>query len=107
MSRPFVVVQLSDTHIGADWAPADPVAGLSAVVASIRGMRPPPDAVLLTGDLADHAADHEFALVVSLLEGVEAPRYALPGNHDGPEVISLLEHRLVEVTETVIAVNYQ
>jgi 3',5'-cyclic-AMP phosphodiesterase len=85
MSPPFLVVQLSDTHIGADWAPADPVAGLAAVVASVREMRPAPDAVLLTGDLADHGADHEFAQVVSLLEGIDAPRYALPGNHDGPD----------------------
>jgi 3',5'-cyclic AMP phosphodiesterase CpdA len=87
MSRPFVVVQVSDMHIGADWAPADPVAGLSAVVASVREMRPAPDALLLTGDLADHAADHEYALLVSLLEAVDAPRYALPGNHDGRDAL--------------------
>ncbi len=82
MSRPFVVVQLSDPHIGADWAPADPVAGFAAVVASVRGLRPSPDALLLTGDLADNASDPEYAEVSSRLEIVQAPCYALPGNHD-------------------------
>jgi hypothetical protein len=28
MTRPFLLVQLSDSHIGADWGDGDPVAGL-------------------------------------------------------------------------------
>ncbi|HKO26817.1 MAG TPA: metallophosphoesterase, partial [Solirubrobacteraceae bacterium] len=81
-SRPTVVVQLSDPHIGATWAAGDPVAGLATAVASIRRLRPAPDALLLTGDLADNLADSEYALVLASLEGIDAPRYALPGNHD-------------------------
>jgi Icc protein len=81
-SKPTVVVQLSDPHIGATWADGDPLAGLATAVASIRRLRPAPDALLLTGDLADNLADSEYAEVVASIEGIDAPRYALPGNHD-------------------------
>ena len=87
MSRPFVLVQLSDPHIGADWAPGDPVAGLAAAIASVRRLRPPPDAVLVSGDLADRAWDAEYAQVVSLLEPLDAPHYVLCGNHDDRDAL--------------------
>ena len=41
-----------------------------------------PDAVLVSGDLADHAADAEYELVRELLAPLRAPLYVLPGNHD-------------------------
>lgn len=81
-SRSTVVVQLSDPHIGATWAEGDPIGGLAIAVASIRRLRPAPDALVLTGDLADNLADSEYADVLASLEGIDAPCYALPGNHD-------------------------
>lgn len=81
-SRPFVVVQLSDFHIGADWADADPLAGLAAAVDTVNGLNPGPDVVLVTGDLADHAAEHEYEQVRAQLESLDAPVHVLPGNHD-------------------------
>jgi 3',5'-cyclic AMP phosphodiesterase CpdA len=39
MTQPFLLAQLSDPHIGADWAEADSVAGLAAAVASVRNIR--------------------------------------------------------------------
>jgi 3',5'-cyclic-AMP phosphodiesterase len=81
-SPPTVVVQLSDPHIGATWAKGDPVAGLNAAVDSIRRSCPAPDALVITGDLADNLADSEYAQVIASLEGIDAPCYALPGNHD-------------------------
>jgi 3',5'-cyclic-AMP phosphodiesterase len=77
-----VLVQLSDPHIGADWAGGDPLAGLAAAVEAVRAMRPRPDAVLVSGDLADHGSDAEYAQVRELLARIDAPAYALPGNHD-------------------------
>src|SRR5579859_655811 len=79
---PFLLAQLSDPHIGAAWAGGDPVAGLAAAVESIRSMRQQPDAVLLSGDLADSAADAEYEKVRALLQPLRAPLYVLPGNHD-------------------------
>jgi len=82
MTKPFLLVQLSDPHIGATWADADSVAGLRAAVESVRRLPDAPDAVLMSGDLADNAADGEYELVRQLLEQLGVPVYVLPGNHD-------------------------
>lgn len=82
MSPPFLLAQLSDPHIGADWADGDPVAALAAAVACVRALPLQPDAVLVSGDLADTAADGEYELVLELLAPLQAPVYVLPGNHD-------------------------
>jgi 3',5'-cyclic-AMP phosphodiesterase len=82
MSGPFLLVQLSDPHIGAEWAGGDPAAGLAAAVESVRSMRSQPDAVLVSGDLSDNATDAEYEQVRELLAPLRAPLYVLPGNHD-------------------------
>lgn len=80
-------MQLSDPHIGADWAGGDPTAGLAAAVKSVRAIRTQPDAVLVTGDLADGATEAEYELVRELLAPLRAPTYVLPGNHDDRRAI--------------------
>jgi 3',5'-cyclic-AMP phosphodiesterase len=82
MSGPFLLAQLSDPHIGAKWADGDPVAGFAAAVETIRAMPMQPDAVLVSGDLADNATDAEYEQVRELLAPLRAPLYVLPGNHD-------------------------
>ncbi len=82
MTKPFLLVQLSDPHIGATWAGGDPAAGLKAAVESVRRLPDVPDAVLMSGNLADHAADAEYEFVRESLEQLGAPVYVLPGNHD-------------------------
>src|SRR5947199_1638425 len=87
MARPFLLVQLSDPHIGATWADGDPVAGLRAAVESVRRLPDAPDAVLMSGDLANNAADAEYELVHELLGQLGAPAYVLPGNHDDRDTL--------------------
>ncbi len=82
MAKPFILVQLSDPHIGATWAQSDPADAWSAAIASVSSLPDPPDAVLVTGDLAEHAADSEYAFAKSALARLDAPAYVLPGNHD-------------------------
>jgi len=82
MSDVFILVQLSDPHLGAVWADSDPVAGLSATVEAVRGMQPRADAVLVSGDLADNATEAEYEQVHELLDRLDTPLYVLPGNHD-------------------------
>ena len=82
LSRPFLLAQLSDPHIGATWFDDQSVPRLAAAVESIRAIRPRPDAVLVSGDIADHATDEEYEQVRALLAPLEAPVYVLPGNHD-------------------------
>ncbi|HEX2084614.1 MAG TPA: metallophosphoesterase, partial [Solirubrobacteraceae bacterium] len=78
----FLLAQLTDPHIGADWGAGDPVARLAAAVEAVRSARVQPDAVLVSGDLTDHAADAEYEQARSLLASLDVPSYVLPGNHD-------------------------
>lgn len=82
MGRPFLLAQLSDPHIGAEWAGGDPSAGLAAVVEAVRALPQRPDAVLVSGDLADHAAAPEYEHAREVLASIGVPAYVLPGNHD-------------------------
>ena len=87
MRQPFVLAQLSDPHIGAHWGGRDSAAGFAAVVEAIAAMRPRPDALLVSGDIADNAADDEYALARELLAPLSAPTYVLPGNDDSRETL--------------------
>jgi 3',5'-cyclic AMP phosphodiesterase CpdA len=80
--RPFLLAQLSDPHIGAEWFDDQSVGRLATAVESVRAVRPQPDAVLLSGDLADHATDEEYERLRELVAPLGAPLYVLPGNHD-------------------------
>jgi 3',5'-cyclic-AMP phosphodiesterase len=80
--RPFLLAQLSDPHIGAAWGGPDSVGRLASAVGSVRSLPERPDAVLVTGDIADNAAADEYATARELLDQIGAPVYALPGNHD-------------------------
>jgi 3',5'-cyclic-AMP phosphodiesterase len=82
VQTPFLVAQLSDPHLGADWGGGDSVAMLAAAVESVRALEPAPDAVLLTGDIADHAADGEYEQVRELFAKIAAPLHVVAGNHD-------------------------
>jgi len=81
-TAPFVVLQITDTHIGGDWGGEDPVAGLAAVIDEVLRLPDRPDAVLLTGDLTEHGAAAEYATVRELTSAIAAPLHVLPGNHD-------------------------
>jgi 3',5'-cyclic-AMP phosphodiesterase len=87
MSKPFLLIQLSDPHIGADWGHGDPVAGLRDAVETVRRLPDRPDAVLISGDLAEHAADGEYETVRDLVARLDAPVHVLPGNHDDRDTL--------------------
>jgi Icc protein len=87
VTKPFLLVQLSDPHVGATWADGDPVAGLQTAVESVRRLPDAPDAVLMSGDLADHAADGEYEIVRELLAQLGAPLFVLAGNHDDRDAL--------------------
>src|SRR4051812_34083760 len=82
MATPLLIAQLSDPHIGADWAGQDPVEGLDAAVRAIDTLEPRPVAVVVSGDLAETGADAEYEQVRALVAPLDLPLYVLPGNCD-------------------------
>lgn len=92
----FVFAQFSDIHLGHD-GPGD--GGSRArerterVLAYLEALPGDLDAVLVTGDLADHGTEEEYAEAAKLLAGSRhAPLLHCPGNHDarGPYRAALL-----------------
>jgi 3',5'-cyclic AMP phosphodiesterase CpdA len=83
----FLLAHVSDPHIGAVWAAGDPLATFAAVVDAVRAVEPRPDAVLVSGDLADNAADAEYEIVRELLGRLGAPVVVLVGNHDNRDAL--------------------
>jgi len=73
----MLIAHLSDTHIGAT---ADATPRTQRVLAHLDGLRRTPDAVLITGDLADHGAEAEYEELRELLG--ERDVLLGPGNHD-------------------------
>ena len=66
----FVVAHLTDSHMGAtDEAPAR----LRRALAHVAACSPPPDVLVLSGDLADHGLDAEYELAAELLSTVTIP----------------------------------
>lgn len=80
--RPFLLVQISDLHIGAEWTEGDPVAALARAVDAVRAFPVRPEAIVVSGDLTEHGGDGEYATVRELLARLPAPAHVLPGNHD-------------------------
>lgn len=76
-----MLAQISDPHIGSAEG-GDPERDLADAVRALAALRPRPDAVLLSGDLAEHGLPAEYARVRALLEPLPMPVLPLPGNHD-------------------------
>ena len=74
----MIVGQLTDLHVG-DHGSAE---ALERAVGAMLDVRPALDALLVTGDLTEHAADEEYAAVRDALARVPCPVHVLPGNHD-------------------------
>ena len=55
---------------------------------AVAAIRPAPDAVLITGDLADEGGAEEYALLHEILgRTLKLPVFTIPGNHDRREVM--------------------
>ena len=85
----MLIVQLSDPHVRPEGAlyqgVVDSNAQFAAAIAHVNALDPQPDLVLLSGDLVDHGQDDEYAMLARMLEALEVPVLAIPGNHDERE----------------------
>ncbi len=79
---PFLLLQISDPHIGANWNGADPDECLLRAVEAVLSLPDRPDALLVSGDLTDNGAPEEYQRVRELLAPLDLDPHVLPGNHD-------------------------
>ncbi|HET9591481.1 MAG TPA: phosphodiesterase [Solirubrobacterales bacterium] len=80
--KPVLLAQLSDLHLGAAWEGVDPRPRLEQVIAAVRSLPNPVDAVLVSGDLTADGGNEDSQLARRLLDGFDVPVHVLPGNHD-------------------------
>jgi 3',5'-cyclic AMP phosphodiesterase CpdA len=82
----MIVAQITDTHVGMPGSHVDQLfhttAHLERAVEHLKALRPAPDVVLVTGDLADHGRVDEYERLGAILARLAMPVYVIPGNHD-------------------------
>ena len=85
----MLIAQISDLHIR---PPGQPAYGVSetnldaehAIYALLR-LDPPPDCLLVSGDLTDCGLEEEYAIASTLFARLPFPVFCVPGNHDRRE----------------------
>jgi 3',5'-cyclic-AMP phosphodiesterase len=82
-----ILAQLSDPHMRLGEGAAEARKSLAAGVDAVLALRPLPDAVLVSGDLADTAAEEEYRIVRELLAPLPMPVHVLGGNHDDRDAL--------------------
>ena len=85
-----LLAQLSDPHVRVGRDDGASARALSAAVDSVLAFRPVPQAVLVTGDIADAGEAREYERPRELLAPLTMPVHVLPGNHDDRD--GLREH---------------
>jgi 3',5'-cyclic AMP phosphodiesterase CpdA len=95
-----ILAQLSDPHIKVGPNDEGSAAALARAVEAVLALTPLPDAVVVTGDLAEHAGAAEYERFAELVAPLPMPVHVLPGNHDdldwpGPHSVDCGGTRLV------------
>ena len=80
-----MLAQLSDLHL----RPDDPasVDKVRRAVAAVVAMDPMPDALLVSGDVADVPGPEVYARARELLDAAGLPLLVIPGNHDDRDLL--------------------
>jgi len=87
-----LLAQLSDTHLTTGVLAGRPAERAHRALARVQALRPRPDCLVITGDLADHGEAAEYEAALGLLERLDLPVHAVPGNHDhAPRMLAALE----------------
>jgi 3',5'-cyclic-AMP phosphodiesterase len=81
-AEPFLLLQISDTHLGADWKGTDPDECLLRAVEAILDLPQRADALVITGDLTQNGAAAEYERLRELIAPLDLEPHVLPGNHD-------------------------
>jgi 3',5'-cyclic AMP phosphodiesterase CpdA len=91
MSAPFLIAQISDLHIKRPgelaYGKVDTAAALTRCVAALNNLKPRPQLVVISGDLADTPAAEEYEHLKRLLAPLQIGFAAIPGNHDSRDMM--------------------
>src|SRR3954447_23497741 len=95
----MLLAQLSDLHLDGGSVAHGRVV---SVVEFLCGLARLPDAVLVTGDLANSGSPAEYAEAAEIFSVLPVPAAFLPGNHDGREAFRdfLAPRGITEITGT-------
>jgi 3',5'-cyclic AMP phosphodiesterase CpdA len=96
----MIIAQITDLHVAATGLPPGPDAEgaanaqngarLAATIDHINRLSPRPDAVIVTGDLADGPRPGEYEELAGHLPRLDMPVFAVPGNHDDRDAMRRL-----------------
>lgn len=91
MPKQLRIAQISDLHIKPPgtlaYGRVDTAKALERCVAALNAFAPAPDFVVISGDLADTPNAEEYDYLKRLLAPLKLPFAAIPGNHDGRELM--------------------
>jgi Icc protein len=94
-TRTVRLLQVTDPHLFAD--PTRRIYGVntaqsfrSVLADALGGGVPPPDAILVTGDIGDDMSAGSYKAFREAIGGLGAPVLCLPGNHDAPALMAEL-----------------
>jgi Icc protein len=91
MSKQLRIAQISDLHIKPPgrlaYRHVDTARALERCVACLNELRPAPDFVVISGDLADSPDVEEYEHLARLLAPLRLRFACIPGNHDSREMI--------------------
>lgn len=86
------IVHLSDMHLPPreDEAVSGcyPHRSLKLLIQEVANLDPKPEAILVTGDIANNGGESEYALFQEQLKPLSVPVFWIPGNHDDSVVMS-------------------
>jgi 3',5'-cyclic-AMP phosphodiesterase len=82
----MLICQISDLHVRPRGRTSNRVSETNMMTERaldmVAALRPRPDVVLISGDMADCGLASEYALLKTLLKKLPMPVYMVPGNHD-------------------------
>src|ERR1700759_2294120 len=79
-AAPYLLLQISDPRLGADWEGVDPDESLLRAVEAILTLGDRPDALLVSGDLTQNGPPAEYARLRDLLAPLDLEPHVLPGH---------------------------